>query len=135
MSRAKTTRNKKSAAPAKRASTMALLFGASRKKADEGKVREEHRKRESRKRSKAKDIVGYIGYDAMFKDGIAQVRPGLFSETLEFSDISYQSARKETQENIFTVLSSVYNYYSDFGTTAGFHPSVSVCRPPRRCFP
>lgn len=111
MSRAKTTRNKKNTAPAKRTSTMALLFGASRKKADEGKAREEHRKRESRKRSRAKDIVDYIGYDAMFKDGIAQVRPGLFSETLEFSDISYQSARKETQENIFTVLSSVYNYF------------------------
>ncbi len=105
MSRAKTTRNKKSAAPATRASTMALLFGASRKKADEGKAREERRKRESRKRSKAKDIVGYVGSDAMFKDGIAQVRPGLFSETLEFSDISYQSARKETQESTVKMFS------------------------------
>ena len=111
MSRASSKRNNKGGAPAKKASTMALLFGASRKKADEGKAREEHRKREARKRSKAKDIVDYIGYDAMFKDGIAQVRPGLFSETLEFSDISYQSARKETQEHIFTVLSGVYNYF------------------------
>ncbi|ERL12880.1 AAA-like domain protein [Coriobacteriaceae bacterium BV3Ac1] len=111
MSRASSKRNNKGGAPAKKASTMALLFGASRKKSDEGKAREEHRKREERKRSKAKDIVDYIGYDAMFKDGIAQVRPGLFSETLEFSDISYQSARKETQEHIFTVLSGVYNYF------------------------
>ena len=37
---------------------------------------------------------------------------GLFSQTIEFSDISYQSARKENQENVFTVLSSLYNYFS-----------------------
>lgn len=36
---------------------------------------------------------------------------GLFSQTIEFSDVSYQSARKETQENIFTVLSGLYNYF------------------------
>lgn len=36
---------------------------------------------------------------------------GLFSQTIEFSDVSYQSARKETQESIFTVLSGLYNYF------------------------
>ena len=111
MSRASAKRKTVDKAPARKTSAAALLFGASGRKGDEGKAREEHRRRESRKRSKAKDIVDYIGYDAMYRDGIAQVRPGLYSETLGFSDISYQSARKETQENIFTALSGVYNYF------------------------
>ena len=111
MSRAKSKHSNNQKAPARKTSAMALLFGASKKGADEGKAREERRRRESKRRAKAKEIVGLIGYDAMYKDGIAQVCPGVFSETIEFSDISYQSARKESQENIFTVLSSVYNYF------------------------
>ncbi|PNV67512.1 conjugal transfer protein TraC [Enteroscipio rubneri] len=48
----------------------------------------------------------------MYKNGIAQVEEGLFSQTVEFSDISYQSARRDAQENIFSVLSSLYNYFN-----------------------
>lgn len=47
----------------------------------------------------------------MYKDGIAQVMPGVFSQTVEFSDISYQSARKEARETAFTVMSSLFNYF------------------------
>ena len=57
-------------------------------------------------------MAAYVGYDAMYRDGIAQVMPGVFSQTVEFSDISYQSARRDAQENIFSVLSSLYNYFN-----------------------
>lgn len=72
---------------------------------------EENIKRQQKRRAAARDIVSYIGYDAIYKDGIAQVEEGLYSQTIEFSDITYQSARQENQQNIFAVLSSLYNYF------------------------
>lgn len=38
----------------------------------------------------------------MYPDGIAQVEEGLFSQTMAFEDISYQSAREESQRAIFS---------------------------------
>lgn len=87
------------------------LIGMSTKSDRSKKVHEEKLKRQKRTRASASDITSYIGYDAIYKDGIAQVEEGLFSQTIEFSDISYQSARRENQQNIFTVLSSLYNYF------------------------
>ena len=59
----------------------------------------------------AKDIYRYIGYDAMYRDGIAQVEEGLFSQTLRFSDISYQSAREENQQAIFSTYCQLFDYF------------------------
>lgn len=87
------------------------LIGMSTKSDRSKKVHEEKLKRQKWTRASASDIASYIGYDAIYKDGIAQVEEGLFSQTIEFSDISYQSARRENQQNIFTVLSSLYNYF------------------------
>ena len=84
---------------------------ASRKPKEKDPGRDEARARSSKKRCSSADTASYIAYDALYKDGIAEVEPGLFSQTVEFSDISYQSARKETQEQIFTTLSSLYNYF------------------------
>ena len=75
------------------------------------KAHEERVAGQKRARAAARDISTFIGYDAIYRDGIAQVEEGLFSQTVEFADISYQSARKESQQNIFTVLSSLYNYF------------------------
>ena len=102
----------KQKAPAQKSSLMGLLLGGRKAKKSEPKIREEKSKQASKKRNSSKKQLEYIGYDAMYKNGIAQVDEGLFSQTVEFSDISYQSARKETQENIFTVLSSLYNYFN-----------------------
>ena len=104
--------NSKNKAPAKKSSLAALLLGSRKAASNDAKVREERRRQSTKARRAAKDVSGYIGYDAMYKDGIAQVEEGLFSQTIEFSDVSYQSARKETQENIFTVLSGLYNYFA-----------------------
>ena len=75
------------------------------------KAHEERVAGQKRARAAARDISTFIGYDAIYRDGIAQVEEGLFSQTVEFAGISYQSARKESQQNIFTVLSSLYNYF------------------------
>ena len=75
------------------------------------KAHEEKIAGQKKARAAARDVSSFIGYDAIYRDGIAQVEEGLFSQTVEFADISYQSARKESQQNIFTVLSSLYNYF------------------------
>lgn len=105
------TANNKKGAPSKRMSALGLLFGKSTNADKSKKAHEEKVKAQQKARASAKDISSYVGYDAMYKDGIAQVEQGLFSQTIEFSDISYQSARRESQQNIFTVLSSLYNYF------------------------
>ncbi len=47
----------------------------------------------------------------MYADGIAQVEEGLFSQTIEFGDISYQSAREENQRAVFAAMSELYDYF------------------------
>ena len=91
---------------------MGLLLGGRKATGAGAKAREEKARRASKARNSAKRQLDYIGYDAMYKNGIAQVEEGLFSQTVEFSDISYQSARRDAQENIFSVLSSLYNYFN-----------------------
>lgn len=93
------------------ASFIKQLMGSASKSDRSKKAHEEKIKRQKKARAQAGEIASYIGYDAIYKDGIAQVEEGLFSQTIEFSDISYQSARRESQQNIFTVLSSLYNYF------------------------
>ena len=87
------------------------LMGSASRSDRSKKAHEEKLKRQKKARAQAGEIASYIGYDAIYKDGIAQVEDGLFSQTIEFSDLSYQSARRENQQNIFTVLSSLYNYF------------------------
>ena len=64
-----------------------------------------------RARFAAKDVLSYIGYDAMYADGIAQVEDGVFSQTLKFTDISYQSAREENQQAIFSTYCQLFDYF------------------------
>lgn len=70
-------------------------------------LNEEKRQR----RFRAKDVYAYIGYDLLYEDGIAQVEEGLFSQTIAFSDISYQSAREESQQAIFTTYCQLFDYF------------------------
>ena len=57
---------------------------------------------QKRRRHAARDVYDAIGFDSMWADGICEVEQGLFSQTVSFSDISYQSARRETQEAVFS---------------------------------
>ena len=69
------------------------------------------------KRKNANNIVDYIGYEKMFRDGICEVEEGVFSQTVSFPDISYQSAREDSQKDIFKTMCAIYDY---------FDPSVSL---------
>ena len=95
----------------KRPSTLGLLLGGTGGRKDASKGAETERQRRRRERDRSREMAAYVGYDAMYRDGIAQVMPGVFSQTVEFSDISYQSARKEARETAFTVMSSLFNYF------------------------
>lgn len=106
MSRARNEKQRK----ASKAGTLALLLGGGGK-ADDAKARKAERRRRSRRRCNAGDMAAYVGYDAMYRDGIAQVEPGLFSQTVAFSDISFKSARKEMREEVFAAMSGLYNYF------------------------
>jgi hypothetical protein len=67
-------------------------------------------KKNSKERARAKSIFNAIGFNLMYEDGICEVEDGLFSQTLTFSDISYQSARIEDQKTYFKLYSQVFDY-------------------------
>lgn len=75
-----------------------------------------------RRRRAARDVYSAIGFESMYRDGICEAERGLFSQTLSFSDISYQSARKETQE---TVLSAMCALYDSFGADSSLQLTVA----------
>ena len=64
-----------------------------------------------RKRRAARDVYSAVGFDLMYKDGICQVEEGLFSQTIAFDDISYQSAREESQQAIFSGWCQLFDYF------------------------
>ena len=74
-----------------------------------------------KKRSSAKDVLHYIGYNAMYVDGVCEVEEGLFSETIAFEDTSYQSTRDDIQKGIF---SSMCRLYDQFGADTLVQMSV-----------
>ncbi|MCI9130312.1 MAG: conjugal transfer protein TraC [Eggerthellaceae bacterium] len=80
---------------------------------ERGKAKEREAAKRQAKRERATDTLTAIGYERMFKDGICEVEPGLFSQTLEFPDISYQSAREDRQQAIFDVLFEMLNYFNE----------------------
>ena len=57
----------------------------------------------------ARDVYGAVGFDSLWADGICEVDPGLFSKTLQFSDISYQSARREAKESVFSAWCQLFD--------------------------
>ena len=46
----------------------------------------------------------------MFEDGICEIEPGLYSRSMKFSDINYQTARRDEQVDLFTRYCEVLNY-------------------------
>lgn len=46
----------------------------------------------------------------MFEDGVCEIEPGLYSRTIKFSDINYQTARRDEQVDLFTRYCEVLNY-------------------------
>lgn len=48
----------------------------------------------------------------MVEDGICEIEPGLFSRTIRFSDINYQTARRDDQIDIFSRYCEFLNWLS-----------------------
>lgn len=68
--------------------------------------------REAReKRRSAKNVLGLIGYNAMYQDGVCEVEEGLFSESIAFEDTSYQSTRDDIQKGIFSAMCRLYDQF------------------------
>ena len=57
-----------------------------------------------------KNTVQFIKYDKMMEDGICEISPGLYSRTLCFSDINYQTARTDEQKDLFSRYCELLNY-------------------------
>lgn len=68
------------------------------------------RKRKLKQAAAPKNTVQQIKYDRMFEDGICEVEPGLYSRTFKFSDINYQTARRDEQVDLFTRYCEALNY-------------------------
>lgn len=71
----------------------------------------EERKKAQRKNAAPKSTTELIAYQQMCEDGICEVETGLFSRTIKFSDINYQTARQEEQVDLFTRYAELLNYF------------------------
>lgn len=61
---------------------------------------------------KAKTAQNCLMYRHLFEDGVMEIEPGHYSKTIEFTDINYQIARKEDQENLFVRYCEMLNGFS-----------------------
>ena len=64
-----------------------------------------------RNRRRARSVYDAIGFDLMYSDGICEVEEGLFSQTLSFEDVSYQTARVESQSEMFRELCRLVDHF------------------------
>lgn len=53
-----------------------------------------------------------IPYLRVLDNGLFEVRKGLYSKTIRFQDVNYQTARQDDQEDIFVKYGAFLNYYS-----------------------
>ena len=82
-----------------------------RRMKDQEKQLTDQTSEQRKKRRAAKDVYGAIGFDLMYEDGICQVEDGLFSQTIAFDDISYQSAREENKKAVFSGWCQLFDYF------------------------
>ncbi len=57
-----------------------------------------------------KNAVDYIGYQKMLENGICMISPGVYSKTVKFSDINYQTARVADQKDMFSRYTEALNF-------------------------
>ena len=69
MSRARTNKENRP----KRPSTLGLLLGGTGGRKDASKGAEAERQRRRRERDRSSEMAAYVGYDAMYRDGIVSV--------------------------------------------------------------
>lgn len=100
-----------------RKTALARQRSLSRMVAEQGRRAKAADERRRRSRERARNVYDAIGFDVMLPNGVAQVEEGVFSETLEFTDMCYQSARDDEQRGVFDKLQDVAN---SFGAGSSF---------------
>ena len=59
------------------------------------------KKRQLKSSAAPKNSVDFIGYERMYDDGLCAITSELYSKTIQFSDINYQTARLQEQSDLF----------------------------------
>lgn len=63
-------------------------------------------------RSRAKDLYGKIGFELMLEDGMCMMEEGLFSETIEFTDVSYKSSDDGARTKTLDIYAKIFDALS-----------------------
>ncbi len=63
----------------------------------------------NRRKAAPSSAAELIGYDRMYDTGVCDLGGGMYSRTIQFSDINYQAARRDAQVDIFTRYCELLN--------------------------
>lgn len=63
-------------------------------------------------RSQAKDLYGKVGFELMLEDGLCMMEEGMFSETYEFSDVSYKSSDDVARSKTLDIYAKIFDALS-----------------------
>lgn len=97
---------------------------------DRDKALSDRTRRQRAARARARDVYGAIGFDRMFRDGICEVEEGLYSETMRFTDVSYQSAREDSQTGTWKSMCSLLDWFGASNLVQ--YTITNTPSPPRR---
>lgn len=81
-------------------------------KAEERASKRAH-KDSMRKLGRSKTVQESVAFEKMYEDGICMIRPGLWSRTVSFEDVGYQTARPEDQKRVFNRYCELLNYLNE----------------------
>ena len=79
----------------------------------------------ARKLNRSKTVQKALGFEKLFEDGVCEIRPGLYSRTIAFEDVGYQTARGEAQKQIFNRYCELLNYLNE-----GIHLQLNLINNP-----
>ena len=71
----------------------------------------ERTKNQRKARAGAKNVYDAIAFNYMFQNGICEVEEGLYSESIRFDDMSYQSSDDNAQRVTIKKLASMLDYF------------------------
>ncbi len=122
---------KRARADAKAADKDLQAARAKRAQSVESRIKAEERaakrdaKAAGRRLNKSKTVQKAIGFEKLFEDGVMEIRPGLYSRTVSFEDVGYQTARGEAQKQIFNRYCELLNYLNE-----GIHLQLNLVNNP-----
>lgn len=71
--------------------------------------------KKAKSKKKADTVSKTIGYNQMFENGTCEIlkdtESAIFSRSIKFSDVNYQSAKQEDRENFFLAYGKVLNHF------------------------